>query len=264
MCPITFHYTLRMSKLTFNLIFIFLITGTLSVFAQSSGKLYELRVYHCNDGKRDDLVKRFNDHTVALFERHGFENIGYWIPTDPAMKNDLIYIVAFPDMAAHDASWKGFLDDPDWKAAFQASRVNGPLVASIDSKFLYLEDDLTKTIKSKQATPERLFELRTYDCYPHKYPNLVKRFEENTCKLLKKHGMENIAYFGTTGKDANPQPQLVYIVAHKNAAAAEQSWKDFNENPKWLAAKESSTKDGKIVEKITSVFMTPTSFSKIK
>src|ERR1700730_5873057 len=50
--------------------------------ALSPATVYELRVYHVNEGKLDDLLRRFRDHTVRLFEKHGMKNVAYWTPTD--------------------------------------------------------------------------------------------------------------------------------------------------------------------------------------
>jgi hypothetical protein len=75
--------------------------------------------------------------------------------------------------------------------------------------------------------------------------------------------MENIAYFTSEEKDG-AQSKLVYIVAHKSQEAATKSWADFRADPVWIAARDASEKDGKIVEKVESVFMKPLSFSKIK
>ena len=36
----------------------------------ASTTVYELRVYHANEGKLDDLLKRFREHTTKLFEKH--------------------------------------------------------------------------------------------------------------------------------------------------------------------------------------------------
>ena len=53
--------------------------------AQSGGAksdvVYELRIYHANEGKLDALLARFRDHTIAIFNRHGMKSIAYWTPT---------------------------------------------------------------------------------------------------------------------------------------------------------------------------------------
>ena len=55
--------------------------------------MYELRVYYCHPGKLDDLVKRFTDHTAALFEKHGMTNVGYWLPVENT-ENALYYALS--------------------------------------------------------------------------------------------------------------------------------------------------------------------------
>src|SRR5262245_30676638 len=70
-------------------------------------RLYEMRTYHAAPGKLDDLNARFRNHTLKLFEKHGIENIGYWMPVTN-QDNLLIYILAYPSKEAHDGSWKAF------------------------------------------------------------------------------------------------------------------------------------------------------------
>ena len=59
-------------------------------------------------------------------------------------------------------------------------------------------------------------------------------------------------------------PKLVYILAHKSEAAAKKSFDDFRVDPKWVAARDKSESNGKIVEKVESVFMKPLPFSSIR
>ena len=41
-------------------------------------EVYEMRVYHTYNGKFDDILSRFENHTTKLFEKHGIKNVGYW------------------------------------------------------------------------------------------------------------------------------------------------------------------------------------------
>jgi hypothetical protein len=225
-------------------------------------KIYELRIYHCHPGKLADLNTRFSNHTTKLFEKHGMKNIGYWEPTKEG-NNDLYYVLEYPSMEARTASWKAFGADPAWKEVASKSEVNGKIVASVESIFMKLEPELTKKIKGKVVEPNRVFEMRTYYCLPGRYPNIVARFRDHTRKLFEKQGMVNIAYWGTVEKD-NTQSKLVYILAHKDEAAAKASWDAFRADPKWLAARDASEVSGKIVEKVVSVYMKPTPYSAIK
>ena len=108
---------------------------------QTSTTVYELRVYHANPGKLDDLLKRFREHTTKLFERHGMKNVAYWVPTDePAKSSTLIYILEHPSREAAATNWKAFQDDPDWKSVRDKSEENGKLVDHVDSTYMALTD----------------------------------------------------------------------------------------------------------------------------
>jgi hypothetical protein len=107
----------------------------------------------------------------------------------------------------------------------------------------------------------RVFELRIYYVNPGKMEALNARFKNHTNKLLEKHGMQLIGFW-IDAKE--PEHKLLYIVAHKSQEAAAASWKAFGADPDWKAASAKSEENGKLVEKIDSVFMNPTAYSAIK
>jgi hypothetical protein len=112
-----------------------------STSPQSSATVYELRIYHTYEGKLDDLLRRFRDHTMQLFEKHGIKNIAYWTPTDDPLKGKtLIYVISHPSREAATANWKAFQDDPEWKQVRDASEANGKIVEKVDSTFMTLTD----------------------------------------------------------------------------------------------------------------------------
>jgi len=97
------------------------------------GKIYELRTYTCEPGKLDALKARFRDHTVRIFNKHGMESIGYWVPEDPERSsNTLIYILAHPSREAADKNWKEFADDPEWKKVQAESEASGKIVQKVE------------------------------------------------------------------------------------------------------------------------------------
>ena len=84
-----------------------------------------------------DLLSRFREHTIKLFDRHGMKSVAYWTPLDePEKSNTLIYILQHRSREAAAANWKSFQDDPDWKSVHEKSEVNGKLVNKVDSTFL--------------------------------------------------------------------------------------------------------------------------------
>jgi hypothetical protein len=109
--------------------------------AQARGKVFELRTYTSPEGKLDDLVARFRNDTLRIFEKHGMHNVGYWLPTDsPASTNTLIYILAHDSRDAATKSWAAFRDDAEWKAVAERTQANGPIVSNVQSVFLEATD----------------------------------------------------------------------------------------------------------------------------
>ena len=107
----------------------------------SATTVYELRIYHVYEGKLDDLLRRFRDHTTKLFEKHGIRNVAYWTPTDEPLKGKtLVYMLAHPSREAATANWQSFRDDPEWQSVRDKSEANGKLVEKIDSTYLTLTD----------------------------------------------------------------------------------------------------------------------------
>lgn len=115
-----------------------------AVYAADTGKggakvntrVYELRTYYAAPGKAEAMHARFRNHTCKLFEKHGITLIGFWTPTDPSKKDQLVYMLAFPSMEAAKKSWQAFRDDPAWVAAKTASEKDGKLVDKIESVYL--------------------------------------------------------------------------------------------------------------------------------
>jgi hypothetical protein len=98
--------------------------------------LYELRTYHAMPGRMPDLQARFRDHTRHLFAKHGFTQIGYWTYKYGGESDRLVYMLAWPDEAARNATFAAFGADPEWQRARAASEERGTLVARITAELL--------------------------------------------------------------------------------------------------------------------------------
>ena len=116
------------------------VPGETVAHAQAPARVFELRTYTAVDAEKlDALHKRFRDHTVALFAKHGMENIYFWKPTDaPASGNTMLYLIAHKSRAAAKASWSAFLADPEWKKVSSESEANGRILAG-PPQTIYLE-----------------------------------------------------------------------------------------------------------------------------
>jgi hypothetical protein len=105
--------------------------------AQQPGRVFELRTYTCYEGKLPDLLARFRNHTIGIFEKHGMTSIAYWVPQDsPASQNTLIYILAHPSRDAAKKNWAEFGKDPEWQKVQKDSEANGKIVSKVESVFM--------------------------------------------------------------------------------------------------------------------------------
>ncbi len=103
----------------------------------SDHRVFELRTYYAAPGKLDALHRRFREHTLALFAKHGIDLVAFFAPTDePDRDHVLVYLLAFPDRAAAETAWEAFRADPEWIDAKAASEVNGVLAERVESVFL--------------------------------------------------------------------------------------------------------------------------------
>ena len=107
--------------------------------AQSATRVFEMRTYTAAPGKFAALQTRFRDHTLRIFEKHGMQNIGYWIPADPPnSENTIVYILAHKDREAAKKSWAAFGADPEWQKVRTASMApdGASLTTKVESVFL--------------------------------------------------------------------------------------------------------------------------------
>lgn len=237
--------------------------------AEKDTKCYELRTYHVAPGKMDALHKRFRDHTLGLFAKHGITSLGYWERLDKEGKpdNKLTFLLSYPTREARETAWKAFVADPDWQAAFKASEANGPLVTKAENPYL-TATDYSPAIKALSAGEARAFELRIYKCEPGRLANLNARFRDHTVGLFSKHGMTHIGYWTPMDQKNGADDTLIYILAHKSKEAAAASFKAFRDDPAWVAARKASEEKagGSLTVKdgVQSIFMKPTDYSPMK
>ncbi len=108
-----------------------------STSVAQSAQVFELRTYTAAEGKFDDLLARFRNHTLGIFEKHGMTNVGYWTPQDePLSENTLIYVLAHPSREAAQENWRNFGNDPEWRQVAEESQRDGRLVTNVERVYL--------------------------------------------------------------------------------------------------------------------------------
>ena len=98
--------------------------------------IYELRVYHCVPGRLPALLKRFETITLAIWERHGIRQAGFWTTLIGSSNQSLTYMLAWQSLAERETLWTAFQADPEWQAKRAETEQDGAIVANIVSEFL--------------------------------------------------------------------------------------------------------------------------------
>ena len=98
--------------------------------------IYESRVYHCIPGRLPALLKRFENVTLKLWEKHGIKQAGFFTTLIGASNQELTYFLAWESLADRETKWNAFQSDPDWIAARAKSEEDGQIINNIVSQLL--------------------------------------------------------------------------------------------------------------------------------
>jgi hypothetical protein len=106
--------------------------------AAGKGRLFELRRYESHSEKASATkIDLFNRAEIAIFAKHGFHAVFYAQSLVGAHQPNLTYMLAFDDMADHDARWREFGSDPDFRALVAKPEFSdAAIVSSISNIFL--------------------------------------------------------------------------------------------------------------------------------
>jgi hypothetical protein len=103
--------------------------------------VYELRIYHLNEGKQALILDRFRTKEREIFARCGMHGVAYWVPMDePLAGRTIVYLLRHKSREAATESWAKFGKDPEWVALKAESEKDGAFVKVHDVTFLKLTD----------------------------------------------------------------------------------------------------------------------------
>ena len=98
--------------------------------------IYELRVYRPLPGRMPNLLARFNDHTLRIWERLGIRQVGFWTTLVGESAFELTYMIAWQSLADRETKWTTFQSDPEWIRVRNESEKDGPINANISNQLL--------------------------------------------------------------------------------------------------------------------------------
>jgi hypothetical protein len=116
---------------------------------------------------------------------------------------------------------------------------------------------------SLSAAYARVFEIRTYTT-SQPMERLKALFRDHSLALFKKHGIEVIGFW-VPQDPPRSENTFIYMLVFPNRETAKAKWDAFHSDPEWLKVRaEFEAKNGKIVDKVESQFVSPVDFSPLK
>jgi hypothetical protein len=106
---------------------------------RADSRVFELRMYKTVAGKRDELSARFRDHTAAMFEQAGMENVGYFTAaTGDDIDDTFIYILGYPSLEARNDMWRTLGENEEFQRLIVAAENSDDrkLVDTIDARMI--------------------------------------------------------------------------------------------------------------------------------
>jgi hypothetical protein len=98
--------------------------------------IYEMRVYRCVPGRLPALLKRFEQTTLKLWEKHGIRPSGFFTTLVGESNQELTYLLAWESLAEREKKWNAFAADPEWLAARAKTEEDGQIVGNIVNQIL--------------------------------------------------------------------------------------------------------------------------------
>jgi hypothetical protein len=98
--------------------------------------IYEMRVYRCLPGRLPALLKRFEQTTLKLWEKHGIRQAGFFTTLVGESNQELTYFLAWESLAEREKKWNAFATDSEWLAARAKSEEDGQIVGNIVNQML--------------------------------------------------------------------------------------------------------------------------------
>jgi hypothetical protein len=102
--------------------------------------VYEWRIYDILPGRLPNIHRRFREHTMDLFKKHGIDVVIFFEKIEDDGKGQIQYLCSFDDMEVRNRAWEEFRNDPEWNKAKDESEADGPIVSAVTSTFLVPTD----------------------------------------------------------------------------------------------------------------------------
>jgi hypothetical protein len=101
----------------------------------NASRAFDLRIYSVLPGKLDAFRRRWSEHAVPIYARHGMQSIGWWVADkkDAEGHDQFVCLLAAPSVEAIQKSIAAFHKDPEWQRIEKETERDGKLRSKVEA-----------------------------------------------------------------------------------------------------------------------------------
>ncbi len=226
--------------------------------------LYELRHYRAADNSSlGALVNWFGTDVMPAWQTQEIRIVGCWTVAI-GQQPRFTALLAFEDANQRMEQMSALRQSANWQEIIGRSYTgNGSMIANIDTMLLTPTPYSPDPFQFINAEKPGVFEERVYrGVGGREYAAINRRFNDHTCRIFARHGIVPVGFWNVeVGPD---QPSLYYLVRFDDLSEYNPKWGAFRADPEWQQVRAESERNGNIVQRISSMILTPTPFSPMR
>lgn len=234
--------------------------------AAAGREYYELRVYTLKDDAQQKMVEDYYQNAaIPALNKTGSRRIGVFTEMKPEGQTKLYVIIPYNSIEDFTGSADKLAKDNAYLKAADAylnAPATSPAYERIESSLLHAFNKYPQM--KTEASKDRLFELRRYESSGEAAgKKKIEMFNDaGEINVFLQSGFHPVFFSESLIGEA--RPNLTYMLQFADMSEHDASWKTFGNSPAWAKLKAiPEYADAKIVSKITSTFLVPTTFSQI-
>ncbi len=245
--------------------------GAMAAKAQRAGtgrEYYELRQYRLlNRGSTQPLNEFLREAVLPAYNRLGIEPVGVFTPRYGPNGPTVHVLIPYPSLESFVTADAQLLEDSSYLGAgadFLGRPQSDPGYVRVASSLMVAFEGIPKMElpTATMAKNSRVYELRIYESHSKKAAKLkIEMFNDGgEIEIFRKTGLQPVL-FGETLIGPN-MPNLVYLLAHDDMVARDNSWSNFSSHPDWQQLRQVE-KYRNTVSNITDIILAPTAYSQL-
>ena len=225
---------------------------------------YELRLYHANMGRIDDVAARMDALLPPIFDKHGFHQpLGQWRATAGAVLPMYIWMLGWDSWEQRNKAFAGIYGDSEWDKV--RSQTNGPseMVLRFNIQFMNpapAQKAVEELFGDREGEVGGLHDLMVQEAYPGMLGKANQALIDVDLPAIKECGGHVLGVFNT--ESGLITPGLTWFVAWDNYEARQEGWKRYHamESVQRQREKERSELNTHYMAHYTNYLLEPTEF----